>query len=790
MVPRIDVSLVPRLLTGILFWSGIAGLAMGQANLESTAALITVPAAFRLLDADEDGVLTEPEFVNGGGQQTRTLHRDFVVFDADGNGRMTPQEFLTIPYFTLEDQLAPLPDPVIMLSRAYFQVVCDHWQDWDNDSDGTLSSDEFTKADIGRNVLGLESTEFADWDRNRDGTMTQDDAALLLDIACGVRYPTGDLLRSGSGKILDCVMFRSLNPDENGTAKRENYLRNVGANAAMWFPKIHEEGYEQFNIAQFSTSGHRVDSVAMFLSLDADLDSQLKPDELLGLPDGWGAAASSSYKLGFDNDANGSYSLYEFMLIPQINLYRRWDAAVDRDGDGRLSRSEFQFLPGPELAALSAEYFRRFDVDRDGTLSLDEWNFQTTNPKTKFESLDKDADGDLTFAEFNAEGSPPDRLRRDFHVFDADQNQRISVTEFLAIPYWASEDFRISFPDPVVQLAESQRSDIDQHWAQWDLDHNDVLDPAEFSVAQIPRRVKGLQTTGFSIWDLDHNGTISHDEAGLVLDTAFGVRTPHGEFLRTKAGSVLDWRSFLQWNPDSMGKVSRSMYINLKGSLEEAELSFPGITALGSDKFGIKEFARSTHRVDLVSVFLNLDADLNGKVSATELTNLPPGWGPPGIYWFPGFDDDRDNVYSLSEFMLIPHVNLLTTWHSATDNDHDGRLSREEFRFMNKPALAALTAEYFGRLDINQDGFLSHDEWWFPDSPSPVPFNPVVTLMPQTTRLTRPTSAPIATYLGLTSPSIRKYVICEVAVVLFVITGFRVYRKRMRKYPSSKPKNE
>ncbi len=45
---------------------------------------------------------------NGGGQQTRTLHRDFVIFDADGNGRMIPQEFLTIPYFTLEDQLAPL----------------------------------------------------------------------------------------------------------------------------------------------------------------------------------------------------------------------------------------------------------------------------------------------------------------------------------------------------------------------------------------------------------------------------------------------------------------------------------------------------------------------------------------------------------------------------------------------------------------------------------------------------------------------------------------------------------
>ncbi len=776
MLLQIDVSRPRTLLPGILIWCWVSGFALGQANSE-TAAELAEPPAFRLLDADEDGMLTDAEFVAGGGQQTPTLHRDFLVFDANGDGRMTPQEFLSIPDFTPEDQRAPLPDPVVQLSRTYFQDIGDRWHDWDNDGDGTLNQGEFTKADIGQHVPGLESATFAEWDRDRDGMLSRDDAALLLDIACGVRYPTGDLLRSHSGKIIDCVTFRGLKPDENGTVKREDYIRNVGANAAVWFPRINEAGVERFTIAQFSTSGHRVDSLLMFLNLDADLDGQLSPDELLGLPDGWGAAASSSYKVGFDDNANGSYSLYEYMLIPQINLFTRWDAAVDSDGDGKMSRQEFRFLPGPELATLSAEYFRRLDFNHDDSLSLDEWKFQTTNPNSKFKLLDMDGDGELTFTEFSAEGSPTDRLRRDFHVFDVDQNQRMSAQEFLAIPWLAAEDYRISYPDPVVQMAESKRSDLHQHWAEWDLDHNDVLDPAEFSAAGIASCVQGLETTQFNSWDLDHNATITRDEAGLVLDIAFGVRTPHGGLLRTRAGYVLDWRSFLGLNPDARGKVPCAAYINSKSSREEAERSFPGITTLGSDSFGIEEFSRSIHRIDLVSVFLGLDTDFSGGVTASELRNLPNGWGPPGIYWLAGFDDDNDNAYSLSEFMRIPHINLLTTWHSATDNDNDGRLSREEFRFMNKPVLAALTAEYFGRLDLDNDGFLSHREWWFSEDMSPVPFSMEMAQMIQSTG---PPSAPIAKYLGLTSLRIREYFVGEVAVVLVVIAGFRVSRRRRR----------
>src|SRR5439155_21093424 len=125
--------------------------------------------------------------------------------------------------------------------------------------------------------------------------------------------------------------------------------------------------------------------------------------------------------------------------IPHVNLLATWHAAQDSNQDGKLSLEEFRFVPGPALAALTAEYFRRLDLNHDESLSLSEWPFQTTHPGAKFSALDADSDVELAEAEFTAEGNlPADRLRRDFKVFDADGNGRLTMAEFLTIPHWVS----------------------------------------------------------------------------------------------------------------------------------------------------------------------------------------------------------------------------------------------------------------------------------------------------------------------------------------------------------------
>src|SRR5262245_65912205 len=59
-----------------------------------------IPEAFRTRDSDGDGALTEEEFVAGGGQEKAALQRDFKVFDANRDGRLSVTEFLSIPAFT------------------------------------------------------------------------------------------------------------------------------------------------------------------------------------------------------------------------------------------------------------------------------------------------------------------------------------------------------------------------------------------------------------------------------------------------------------------------------------------------------------------------------------------------------------------------------------------------------------------------------------------------------------------------------------------------------------------
>ncbi len=331
-----------------------------------------------------------------------------------------------------------------------------------------------------------------------------------------------------------------------------------------------------------------------------------------------------------------------------------------------------------------------------------------------YRACDTDKDGGLTEAEYlNRAGREMPVLRREFKVFDFNGDGRMSLAEFLTVPVGQPEDQRGTIPDPVVLLSEARLAELTSLWKKWDQDDDDLLAANEFRAAAIPSRIRGLESSGFDDWDLDHDGKISREEAARLLDIALGVRAPTGEPLRSKDGRVLDWRMFRALNPNKNGKVRREDYVKALGPTQKPETWFPTIHAAANETFGPAEFATSSHRTDPVPQFLGMDVDLNGRLSAKELDALPPGWGPPDHNWLPGFDDDGDGEYSLHEFLLIPHVNLLAPWHSAKDADSDGKLSPGEFRFDPGVALAALSAEYFRRLDVNDDRSLSLDEYPF-----------------------------------------------------------------------------
>lgn len=338
-------------------------------------------AQFAACDIDGNGSLTEAEYLLRAGREMPVLLRDFKMFDMDGDRRMSLAEFVTVPVGQPEELRGELADPVVVLSQTKLARLAKHWKGWDQNGDDALNPDEFKTAAIPFLVPGLEATGFADWDLNRDGQVSLKEAARVLDIAYGVRVPSGELVRDHIGRVVDWRMFRAMHPDANGKVRQEEFIKAHGGSAETaekWFPTINKPGSELFGFAEFATSSHRTDPVNQFLNMDVDLDGRLSRKELEALPVGWGPP-KVYWLAGFDDDRDGVYSLREFLLIPQINLLTTWHIAKDEDDDGKLQPEEFRLHPGVELAALSAEYFRRLDVNGDKSLSLDEYPFVTTH---------------------------------------------------------------------------------------------------------------------------------------------------------------------------------------------------------------------------------------------------------------------------------------------------------------------------------------------------------------------------------------------------------------------------
>lgn len=102
--------------------------------------------------------------------------------------------------------------------------------------------------------------------------------------------------------------------------------------------------------------------------------------------------------------------------------------SIDTDGDGKISRAEFQ-------AARVAE-FESIDADDNGYLSLAELEAWTTaKAAARFKSLDTDNSGSLSTDEFAADqsGRHATMANNFFKLADANSDGQLSADEFSAI---------------------------------------------------------------------------------------------------------------------------------------------------------------------------------------------------------------------------------------------------------------------------------------------------------------------------------------------------------------------
>ena len=329
---------------------------------------------FREYDRDEDEILSEREYENGARRERKAVRREFKVFDADGDARMNLNEFLTVPVGQPENQRGVIEDPVILLASKRLIELMTPWEEWDTDGDGLLKKSEFASARPGLLVPGLESAAFSEWDQDANDQISREDVARTLEVAHGVRTRGGALLRNNCGLVVDYITFSRLKISDDGMISKADYFAALGPikNKDVWINSIDRNRDGQFDFAEFATGNHRTDPVGSFLGLDKDMSGLLSLHEMDALPDHWRRMATHSFQ-GFDDDHDGAISLREYQLMPHCNLLAPWTSAIDTNNDGELP--QFRLSQGIFLSALSAEYFRRLDVNGDETLSLNEFPF-------------------------------------------------------------------------------------------------------------------------------------------------------------------------------------------------------------------------------------------------------------------------------------------------------------------------------------------------------------------------------------------------------------------------------
>ena len=123
------------------------------------------------------------------------------------------------------------------------------------------------------------------------------------------------------------------------------------------------------------------DPIEWFRAADTNLDARVDANELAAATDDTRQHLVSSTLSAFDDDDDDKLSLREYRLSMHANVNYPWETQpVDSDRDGRLSYDEFVFCEVDLFQLQRRYYFHRLDRDGDGWLSLSEFEFKTQQP--------------------------------------------------------------------------------------------------------------------------------------------------------------------------------------------------------------------------------------------------------------------------------------------------------------------------------------------------------------------------------------------------------------------------
>ena len=378
---------------------------------------------------------------------------------------------------------------------------------------------------------------------------------------------------------------------------------------------------------------------------------------------------------------------------------------------------------------------QRPDRNRRSSISQDEvsleqvgeeqWAKASVRVRRVFKSLDQDGDLTLDEEEYvdveQARDAPLAVRRRDFQVFDFDQNQLLSFREFSSIPGLVEAPFRGSIPDPFAELVAHAVAAMDESYDRWDQRPHELISAhsfvGKFLGSIVPMGHQFVTGRVIDLADLNLDGKVSRTEAKHFLEQQLGVRLRDGRPLRDPTGRVVRYDWFLEIDQNLDGRLSRE---EAKAAADSIPNVIESFLQLDQSEDGLVDYDEFSHPqrgcyFDPLSWFRSADTSLNGGIDFEELSSMSqPTHHDTLKKTFRAYDSNHDSEWSLKEYLLSPLANRNYPWTvGLSDQDGDGAISYNEFNFDSRDLFRLQRRLYFHRFDLNSDGVLSQNECSF-----------------------------------------------------------------------------
>ena len=321
------------------------------------------------------------------GEATKLNRRDFVMFDTNGDGFLSLDEFSPITNGVEAGVRGPMPDPVEKLANQIAADLDKAFNDWNERPD-----EEFDSRDFVRKVSALFSNliqpqAVIDADPDRSGKVSRAEARSFLEIQMGMRLPDGTPLRTPNGQVNNFSYFVHMDANRNNQIEKAEYIArsSQGNKAEANFVEFDKDGDGILSIAEwFAIPWSMSDPIWDFRHMDANRDGYLDTDELVKNSPAWKMPGTPHLVKIYDANNDGKMSLDEYRLSPHSNMISSsaQKPQQDLDNDGRLSIEEFA-VDRPWFQIMRSIYFQKFDQNHDGYLDLKEYDFNTQADPTK-----------------------------------------------------------------------------------------------------------------------------------------------------------------------------------------------------------------------------------------------------------------------------------------------------------------------------------------------------------------------------------------------------------------------